>query len=126
VHTRRTRDDKPALKCLKLRKKPLVFRIQVLCRACANDFCFLQISKLLLQDKDSDVFQSSAMVLHMDDSNGTANVALVRHVNISCPSIFSNAVMRIRRYFQASCSRIKNESSNVIFFKCVFSCINFL
>jgi len=57
VHTRRTRDDKPALKCVKLRKKPLVFRIQ---------------------DKDSDVFQSSAMVLHMDDSSNMANVALIR------------------------------------------------
>ena len=33
---------------------------------------------LLLQDKDSDVFQSSAMVLHMDDSSNMANVALIR------------------------------------------------
>ncbi len=32
AHTRRTRDDKPALKCVTLRKKPLVFRIQVLSR----------------------------------------------------------------------------------------------
>jgi hypothetical protein len=30
VHSRRTRDDKPALKCFKIRRKPIVFRIQVL------------------------------------------------------------------------------------------------
>ena len=29
VHSRTPRDDKPTLKCFKLRKKPLVFRIQV-------------------------------------------------------------------------------------------------
>jgi hypothetical protein len=77
VHTRRTRDDKIALKCFKLRKKPLVFRIQVCFRCrCTPNSVFAE--GLLLQDKDSDVFQSSAMVLHLDDSSNTANVALIK------------------------------------------------
>ena len=76
-------------------------------------------SKIALQDKDSDVFQSSALVLHLDDSCNTANVALVRHVLLTLLGSISNESF-LWYLSQASCSRLKNQSSYGILFKCGF------
>ena len=67
---------------------------------------------LLLQDKDSDVFQSSAMVLHMDDSSNMANVALIRCAPLCFVPFWNTSIcdLSIRRRVRASKTKAATTS----------------
>lgn len=73
-----------------------------------------------VQDKDSDVFQSTAMVLHLDDSNNTASVALVRHMSLQFVLFFPMTAfgnLFFRRRLRASKTKAATTSFSSAVFK---------